>query len=223
MATDIAFVVGFLPLLGRRVPHGLKILLLSLAIADDIGAVLVIAVVYSADLSLAALAVRRGGVWGWSLLMRWLGRPADVLPTSSSAAGIWLAFLKSGVHPTVAGVVLGLLTPAPPVLRRLDADRRRQRPVQAARRPSRRGSAASQPRAGVAAGPAGARRCTRGSRSSSCRCSPWPTPASPSTWPASGGRWPSAVAAGLVLGKPLGIVLFSLAAVRRGWRGCPAG
>ncbi len=112
MATDIAFVVGFLALLGRRVPHSLKVLLLSLAIADDIGATLVIALVYTKELSLIALAV--GGV-GFAIVMcfRWIGVRA-VPAYAVLGTIIWVAFVKSGVHPTVAGVGLGLLTPARP-------------------------------------------------------------------------------------------------------------
>jgi NhaA family Na+:H+ antiporter len=112
MATDIAFVVGFLTLLGPRVPGGLKVLLLTLAIADDIGSVLVIAVVYSSGLDLAVLALAGAGLVLMALLL-WLGvRSAPVYV--ALAAGIWLGFLKSGVHPTVAGVLIGLLTPARP-------------------------------------------------------------------------------------------------------------
>lgn len=110
MATDIAFVVGFLALLGPRVPFGLKILLLSLAIADDIGAVLVIAVFYSGDIAVSMLGLAAVG-FGVTLLFNRIGVrrvPIYVI----LGAGIWLAFLKSGIHPTVAGVLLGLLTPA---------------------------------------------------------------------------------------------------------------
>lgn len=110
MATDIAFVVGFLSLLGSRVPHGLKVFLLSLAIIDDIGAVIVIAIFYSAGISLHALALGAGGfgvVWFFNRIgVRRI--PVYVL----LGIVIWFAFLFSGVHPTVAGVLLGLLTPA---------------------------------------------------------------------------------------------------------------
>lgn len=109
-ATDIAFAIGFLALLGRRVPFSLKILLLTLAIADDIGAILIIATFYSADISFAALGLGAAGfllVWLLNLLgVRRVGVYIIV------GAGIWFAFLKSGVHPTVSGVLLGLLTPA---------------------------------------------------------------------------------------------------------------
>jgi NhaA family Na+:H+ antiporter len=110
MATDIAFVVGFLALLGSRVPHGLKILLLSLAIVDDIGAVLVIALFYTGDISFLALGLAAAG-FGMTYLCNRIGvRAIPVYVVLGT--GIWLAVLKSGVHPTVAGVLLGLLTPA---------------------------------------------------------------------------------------------------------------
>lgn len=112
MATDIAFVVGFLTLLGPRIPFGLKILLLTLAIVDDIGAILVIAVAYTANTSLMFLIIGMAS-FGVIYLFRWIG--VRLVPVYVFlGAGIWLAFLKSGVHPTVAGVVLGLLTPASP-------------------------------------------------------------------------------------------------------------
>lgn len=110
VATDIAFVVGFLALLGSRVPFGLKIMLLSLAIADDIGAILVIAVFYSSDISWLALGLAAMG-FGVTYVFNRIGvRHMGIYVVIG--AGIWLAFLKSGVHTTVAGVLLGLLTPA---------------------------------------------------------------------------------------------------------------
>jgi NhaA family Na+:H+ antiporter len=110
MATDIAFVVGLLALLGPRVPLGLKILLLSLAIADDIGAVVVIAIFYSQQISLAALAAGGLGLVA-SMVMNRIGVRSVALYFIVGAA-VWLALLQSGIHPTVAGVLLGLLTPA---------------------------------------------------------------------------------------------------------------
>ena len=114
MATDIAFVVGFLALLGKRVPFSLKILLLTLAIIDDLGAVFVIAVAFTEKISLPMLELAAGG-FGITLLCRWLGVRAITIYVFIGA-GIWLAVLKSGVHPTVAGVLLGLLTPSRPWL-----------------------------------------------------------------------------------------------------------
>jgi NhaA family Na+:H+ antiporter len=110
MATDIAFVVGIMVLLGHRIPFGLKIMLLSLAIVDDIGAVIVIAVFYTADLNGLMLILAGVGFLVTYTLNR-LGVRA--VPTYVVVgAFIWLAFYKSGVHPTIAGVLLGLLTPA---------------------------------------------------------------------------------------------------------------
>ena len=112
MATDIAFVVGFLTLLGSRIPLGLKILLLTLAIVDDIGAVLVIAIAYTDDTSLPLLLLGTAG-FGVMYLFRRIGIRSVPVYVAVGAI-IWLAFLKSGIHPTVAGVVVGLLTPATP-------------------------------------------------------------------------------------------------------------
>lgn len=112
MATDIAFVVGLLALLGKRVPFGLKILLLTLAIVDDIGAVLVIAVAYTSDISFAYLAIAAVGFVVVHLCNRLGVRPIPVYVVLGAI--IWFASLKSHVHPTVAGVILGLMTPARP-------------------------------------------------------------------------------------------------------------
>ncbi|HZB72360.1 MAG TPA: Na+/H+ antiporter NhaA [Acidimicrobiales bacterium] len=113
MATDIAFAVGVVALLGSRVPSALKLFLLTLAIVDDIGAILVIALVYSDGVDAGALAVAALAGVGVVVLRR-LG--VD-WPLAYVAAGIvlWVATYQSGVHATIAGVVLGLLTPARPV------------------------------------------------------------------------------------------------------------
>ena len=112
MATDIAFVVGFLALFGKRVPLGLKILLLSLAIVDDIVAVLIIAFVFTEAIAWSWLAGAAGAFAVVVFLHRIGVRPIGVYLLLG--VFIWLAFLKAGVHPTVAGVLLGLLTPAHP-------------------------------------------------------------------------------------------------------------
>jgi NhaA family Na+:H+ antiporter len=117
MATDIAFALGVLALFGSRVPAGLKVLLLSVAIVDDIGAIIVIAAFYSGGLAWAPLGVvvgllaviavlRRVGVLWW---------PLHVL----LGVGVWLATYASGVHATIAGVALGLLMPTRPLVRHL--------------------------------------------------------------------------------------------------------
>lgn len=115
MATDIAFVVGCMALLGRRVPIGLKVFLLTLAIVDDIIAVAVIAVFYTADLNIAMLVSALVGL-GVILLMQW-GGVRSIAAYSVVGALIWLATFKGGVHPTIAAVILGLLTPASSMLK----------------------------------------------------------------------------------------------------------
>jgi Na+:H+ antiporter, NhaA family len=109
MATDIAFVVGAMAILGPRVPFGLKIMILSLAIADDIGAVVVIAIFYSTGLNWAALGLAALG-FGLTYLLNHIGVRALSVYVIVGVA-VWFAFHHSGVHPTMTGVVLGLLTP----------------------------------------------------------------------------------------------------------------
>ena len=114
MATDIAFAVAALAMLGRRVAPGLKVFLLALAIVDDLGAVTVIALFYTDEIHLAPLFVAALGL-GLVYLTRIAGVRAYA-PYFIIGAVVWLATLSSGVHATVAGVLLGLLTPvhAPP-------------------------------------------------------------------------------------------------------------
>ncbi|MDO8185227.1 Na+/H+ antiporter NhaA [Conexibacter sp. JD483] len=111
-ATDIAFAVGVLALLGARVAAGVRLFLLSIAIVDDLIAIAIIAVVYSAGLSAGWFAVAIAAVAVVVLLQRLgVARPlAYVLP----AALLWVAVYESGVHATIAGVLLGLLMPARP-------------------------------------------------------------------------------------------------------------
>ncbi len=110
MATDIAFVVGCMAVLGKRVPHGLRVMLLTLAIADDIGAILVIAIGYSTGVDFTALAWAGGGLLAIAAIAR-LGVRA-FLPYILLGIAVWYAFLVSGVHATLAGVLIGLMTPA---------------------------------------------------------------------------------------------------------------
>jgi len=112
MATDIAFVVGCLAVLGRRVPHSLRILLLSLAIADDLGAILVIAVGYTSGIHLPSLALGLIGI-GVVRLMAGIGVRSVPIYTFLGLI-IWFGFHESGVHATIAGVILGLITPVRP-------------------------------------------------------------------------------------------------------------
>jgi NhaA family Na+:H+ antiporter len=110
MATDIAFAVGVLTLLGRRAPPALRILLLAVAIIDDIGAILVIAVFYSSGLNPEAIGLVALGLFLLFLFQRIGTRPgwAYAIPL----VVIWTALYRTGVHPTLAGVIVGLATPA---------------------------------------------------------------------------------------------------------------
>ncbi|MDP9493728.1 MAG: Na+/H+ antiporter NhaA [Actinomycetota bacterium] len=110
MATDIAFTLGVVALLGSRVPAAARVFILALAIADDLGAILVIALFYTSDLSPGWLALAVAG-----LAVVWGGQRAGVrsLVFYVPMAGlVWLATLESGIHATLAGVALGFLTPA---------------------------------------------------------------------------------------------------------------
>jgi NhaA family Na+:H+ antiporter len=220
MATDIAFVVGVLTLLGARVPSGLKVLLLTLAIADDIGAVLVIAVVYSRQIALGPLGLAGIGL-GLILALRGLG-VRSVLVYAVMGAGVWLAFLKSGVHPTVAGVLLGLFTPARPLLgrRRIVLDvigdlyarlrgipRGTPQAAPEAASPAERVEQALHPWVAFVIMPVFA----LANAGVAIEAHALATPVA------------LAVSAGLVLGKPVGIVLFSYASVRMGVTRLPDG
>lgn len=112
-ATDIAFAVGVLALLSRWVPPALKLLLLTVAVVDDIVVIAIIAAFYSSGLSLAWLAVVAGGLAA-IVAMRAAGVRA-VVAYVPVALVVWVAMLESGVHATLAGVAVGLLTPAGPV------------------------------------------------------------------------------------------------------------
>jgi Na+:H+ antiporter, NhaA family len=113
MATDIAFAVAVLALAGPRVPPNLKLFLLTLAIVDDVGAIVVIAIFYSGTIAIGWLVAALATV-GVILGLQRLGVHrvlAYVLP----ALVLWICVLESGIHATIAGVVLGLLTPARPL------------------------------------------------------------------------------------------------------------
>ncbi|MGY3869409.1 Na+/H+ antiporter NhaA [Aeromonas crassostreae] len=108
-ATDIAFALGVMALLGKRVPTSLKVFLLALAIMDDLGVIIIIALFYTQQLSLTALAV---GLTA-TLLLVWMNRRGVDRISLYMLVGLvlWVAVLKSGVHATLAGVVVGFLIP----------------------------------------------------------------------------------------------------------------
>ena len=229
MATDIAFVVGFLALFGTRVPFGLKILLLSLAIVDDLVAVLIIAFVFTETLVwtwLGWAAAAFGLVYGFHRIgVRSIGVYVLI------GAFIWLAFLQSGVHPTVAGVLLGLLTPAHAwVGQKTFADVL----LAAWQRASREGSESSGERADIEPTEFAAREAVSPLQRLEDGLHPWvafvimPLFAlanagvvlSPSSL---GEPVAVAVAAGLVIGKPVGILLLCVLAVRARLTSLPDG
>ena len=114
MATDIGFAMGVLALLGKRIPSSLRVFMLALAIVDDVGAILVIAFFYTPKISLSALAVAGG------LLVLLVVISVRRVPVSVYAVVgffFWAAVLSSGVHATIAGVILGLIAPIKPKFR----------------------------------------------------------------------------------------------------------
>ncbi|MDY6350114.1 MAG: Na+/H+ antiporter NhaA [Selenomonas sp.] len=110
MATDIAFALGIMTLAAGSAPVGLVVFLTALAIVDDLGAIVVIALFYSSDVSLAALGIGLAFLAGAFVLSR---LRVEFLPAYLVLGlGAWLAFLASGIHPTIAGVLLGCAIPA---------------------------------------------------------------------------------------------------------------
>lgn len=113
MATDIAFTLGILSMFGDRVPIGLKIFLTTLAVVDDIGGILVIAIFYSTHINFWMLLIAAallvflflGGKWGIQSKLFYLG----------VGAFVWFLFLNAGIHPTIAGVLIAFCVPAKPV------------------------------------------------------------------------------------------------------------
>ncbi|MGB0732491.1 MAG: Na+/H+ antiporter NhaA [Pontibacterium sp.] len=112
MATDIAFALGALALLGKRVPQSLLMFLIAVAIVDDLGAVTVIALFYTETLNMTALGL--AGFFAFLLVCLNLGGVRRLLPYLLIGAFLWVAMLKSGVHATLAGVILAFIIPMKP-------------------------------------------------------------------------------------------------------------
>jgi NhaA family Na+:H+ antiporter len=110
MATDIAFTIGVLSLLGRRIPATLRVLILAIAIIDDIGAILVIAVFYASGFAFEGLVIAALGLALLLLLLKIGVRPGLIF--AIPILTIWAGMLISGIHPTIAGVIVGLTAPA---------------------------------------------------------------------------------------------------------------
>ncbi len=109
MATDIAFAVGVLTLLGSRVPNSWRVLLLALAVIDDVGAIIVIAIFYSSDIAPMGFVIAAGAI-AVVLVMR-LAAVRSTFAYLLPGVVLWAGLYHAGIHPTLAGVALGLLTP----------------------------------------------------------------------------------------------------------------
>ncbi len=109
MATDIAFAIGILSLLGNRVPSSLKIFLTALAVIDDLGAIIIIAIFYSTSFVISNLLIAFG-IFGVLMLLNRL-RVYNLIPYIAGGAVMWYFMLHSGVHPTIAGVLLAFAIP----------------------------------------------------------------------------------------------------------------
>ncbi len=230
MATDIAFVVGAMALLGPRVPHGLRVMLLSLAIVDDIGAILVIAIGYTRNIDFGALAVGVAGI-GLVALMARLGIRSFGVYCVVGAV-VWFGFHESGIHATIAGVILGLMTPTEARVDRLLLRQVLDRAIEGDE------SGRWEESVGRADRLVAFRRATLESVSPlkyvEHRLHPWVGFAIMPLFALANAGVPfelsdladpvaAAVAAGLLLGKPLGIVAFVFVAVRLGVAQLPAG
>jgi len=238
MATDIAFAVGVMALLGARAPLSLKVFLLALAIVDDLGAIAVIAIFYTEQIEFGWLALAVG-LFALTAILGQIG-VRDLVVYAAIALVAWLAVHESGVHATIAGVMLGLLTPVKAVYERREVELK----VLALAEDLRRGDESATVE-GDELQQSALRELEEVARETQPvldrlehALHPWtsyliiPTFAlanagvvlnadvvsdaasSPISW---------GVALGLVIGKPLGIVLFSFAAVRLGVATLPAG
>ena len=109
MATDIAFAIGILSLLGNRVPASLKIFLIALAVMDDLGAIIIIAIFYTTSLTLTNLFIALG-IWGILLILNRL-KVHNLIPYLIGGVAMWYFMLHSGIHATITGVLLAFAIP----------------------------------------------------------------------------------------------------------------
>ena len=109
MATDIAFAIGILSLLGNKVPASLKIFLTALAVIDDLGAIIVIAIFYTTSISFINLAIALG-IWGLLFILN-RKKIHNLIPYVIGGAAMWYFMLNSGVHATITGVILAFVIP----------------------------------------------------------------------------------------------------------------
>lgn len=223
MATDTAFVIGCLALLGSRIPSSLRLFMLSLAITDDIGAILVVAIGYSSHVAWGPLAL---GMGGCIVVRAMAALGIRSVPLYFVVGGIvWSAIDASGIHATITGVILGLLTPA---RRWVSDDRLYALLDQVVAHPSgHSGSGITPDRRTLQVAEIAAREALSPVERLELALHPWVGFAvmplfalANAGMPISGREWESPVAVavfcGFVFGKPLGVVAFSWLAVRSG-------
>jgi len=227
-ATDIAFAVGVLALLGERVPLALRVFLTALAIVDDLGAVVVIALFYTSELDTSALLAAACALAAGVALNRL--RVRSPLPYALVGAALWLATLESGVHATVAGVLLAFTIPSRAELPAVSfAVRARALLARLEASPSDRDDAVHELASGSARAQAPLARLEHA-------LAPWTSFVVMPVFALAnagvvlgGGHAPLVsevtlgVALGLILGKPLGVAGAAWLAHRAGWATLPAG
>lgn len=223
MATDTAFVIGCLALLGPRLPHSLRVFMLSSAIVDDIGAILVVAIGYSSHIAWGPLALGALGI----AIVRLMARVGvrSVLAFLLAGCLIWLAVDASGIHATITGVMLGLLTPA----RRWVSDQRLYAILgRVIAHPSgTEGSGATKDRHTLHTAETAARESLSPAERVQMALHPWvgfivmpvfalANAGMPLTMGNLGNSITVAIVIGFTLGKPMGVLSFSWLAVRLG-------
>jgi NhaA family Na+:H+ antiporter len=222
MATDTAFVVACLALLGPRIPHSLRMFMLSSAVADDIGAILVVAIGYTRYIHWGALAL---GAIGVAIMRGMALLGVRSVPIYFLVGGlIWLAVDASGIHATITGVILGLLTPT----RRWISDERLRAILdRVVAYPGDRWSGGTEDRKALQVAEIAARETLSPVERLEIALHPWvgfvvmplfafANAGVPITLVDFGNPVPAAVFVGFVFGKPIGVLTFSWLAVRWG-------